>query len=91
MSEKLSAQAFVERWRNTELSERASYQAHFMALCDFVGYEHPAGSGKDEHGNDFVFEYSLKKQSGGQGFADVYLQGHFAIEYKAPLNKHSLG
>lgn len=84
MPETLSPQKFVEDWRNTELSERASYQAHFMALCDLVGYEYPSGSGKDKEGNDFTFEYSLKKQSGGQGFADVYLQGHFAIEYKAP-------
>lgn len=87
MVDALTVQDFVENWRGTELSERASYQAHFMDLCRFVDYETPSGSGKDSHDNIFSFEYSLKKLEGTQGFADVYLQGHFAIEYKAP-NKY---
>ena len=87
MSDTMSVQDFVENWRGTELSERASYQAHFMDICRLIGYETPSGSGKDSHDNIFTFEYSLKKQEGTQGFADVYLQGHFAIEYKAP-NKY---
>lgn len=87
MVDGLTVQDFVENWRGTELSERASYQAHFMDLCRFVDYETPSGSGKDSHDNIFSFEYSLKKLEGTQGFADVYLQGHFAIEYKAP-NKY---
>jgi type II restriction/modification system DNA methylase subunit YeeA len=87
MESALSPQEFVERWKNTELGERQSYQAHFMDLCRLMGYETPTGTGKDSHGNDFVFEPSLKKQSGGQGFADVFLQNHFAFEYKA-ANKY---
>lgn len=79
----LTSQQFVERWRNTELGERQSYQAHFMDLCALVGYETPSGSGTDANGNEFVFEKGLKKQEGGHGFADVYLGGHFAVEYKA--------
>jgi very-short-patch-repair endonuclease len=84
MAASLTPQEFVEKWRNTTLGERQSYQAHFMDLCHLVGYNTPDGSGKDQHGNEFVFEYSLKKTQGGQGFADVFLQNHFAIEYKAP-------
>ncbi|MGJ3237354.1 MAG: type IIL restriction-modification enzyme MmeI, partial [Anaerolineae bacterium] len=84
MQARLAVTEFVDRWRNTQLTERASYQAHFMDLCRMVGYSTPDGSGKDAQGNDFVFEYSLKKLGGSQGFADVYLQKHFAIEYKAP-------
>jgi type II restriction/modification system DNA methylase subunit YeeA len=80
----LNAQAFTERWRNTRLSERQSYQAHFMDLCRLVGHETPKGDGKDAQGRWFTFEYGLKKETGGQGFADVYYEGHFAIEYKAP-------
>ncbi|MEO1165291.1 MAG: DNA methyltransferase [Chloroflexota bacterium] len=87
MSEIFTPQKFVENWRNTELSERASYQAHFMEVCRLIGYETPTGTGEDKFGNRFVFERSLKKQQGGQGFADVFLEGHFAIEYKAP-NKY---
>ncbi|MEL6407147.1 MAG: DNA methyltransferase [Chloroflexota bacterium] len=84
MQPSLSFDDFVANWRGTELKERSAYQAHFMELCELVGYEKPTGSGVDSRGNAFEFEYSLKKQSGSQGFADVYLQNHFAIEYKAP-------
>lgn len=84
MQASLSPQEFVQNWQNTQLSERASYQAHFMDVCRLVGYETPSGTGEDRHGNAFQFDMGLKKQAGGQGFADVYLQGHFAIEYKAP-------
>ncbi|MGB7338991.1 MAG: DNA methyltransferase, partial [Phototrophicaceae bacterium] len=80
----LTFSEFVTNWRNTELSERASYQAHFMEVCRLIGYETPSGSGTDPYGNVFQFDRGLKKQAGNQGFADVYLQGHFAIEYKAP-------
>jgi len=73
---------FVEQWRSTLLGERQSYQIHFNNLCDLVGYERPSASGKDKHSNKFVFE-----QHGEGGFADVWLQGHFAIEYKAPQNQ----
>lgn len=78
---------FVRRWRGTTLGERQSYQAHFIDVCHLVQYATPGGSGKDPDGNEFVFEKSTKKGSGEQGYADVYLEGHFAIEYKAP-NKY---
>ncbi len=84
MSASLSPQAFVEAWRGTTLGERQSYQLHFNAVCNLVGHEPPGASGQDSAGNPFTFEYSLKKDSGGQGFADVYYANHFAIEYKAP-------
>lgn len=87
MADAINVQTFVDNWRNTELSERASYQAHFIDLCRMIGYETPSGTGKDSKDNIFTFEYSLKKLEGTQGFADVYLQNHFAIEYKAP-NKY---
>lgn len=80
----LTPQQFLANWRGTTLSERSSYQAHFNEVCQLVGYETPTGTGVDAAGNTFMFEYSLKKQAGGQGYADVYLENHFAIEYKAP-------
>ncbi len=79
----MTPQQFVQNWQNTALKERQSYQIHFMELCDLVEHERPTGSGIDTAGKTFAFEYGLKKDSGGQGFADVFYDGHFAIEYKA--------
>ncbi len=79
----LSPSQFVQHWQNTTLGERQSYQLHFTELCDLVGHDRPTGSGIDAAGKTFAFEYGLKKDSGGQGFADVFYDGHFAIEYKA--------
>ena len=36
----------------------------------------------EQNGRYFVFEQSLKKAT-GHGFADVYYENHFAMEYKA--------
>ncbi len=77
-------QQFVADWRDTPLSERNSYQIHFNAVCRLVGHEAPGGSGTDEKGLQFLFERAVKKATGAQGFADVYYENHFAIEYKAP-------
>ncbi|MGB1287815.1 MAG: type IIL restriction-modification enzyme MmeI, partial [Aggregatilineales bacterium] len=80
----MNPQKFVRLWRNTALNERQSYTSHFMALCELVNFQRPDGTGKDQHGNTFLFEQGLKKLDGSQGYADVYYQNHFAIEYKAP-------
>ena len=77
-------QQFSNAWRNTALSERQSYQLHFIDVCRLIGHEVPRADGKDTDGNIFAFEYGLKKDTGGQGFADVFYENHFAIEYKAP-------
>jgi hypothetical protein len=79
----LTPQQFANNWQNTTLGERQSYQSHFIELCRLVGHETPSGSGLDSRGNRFSFEYGIKKDGGGQGFADVFYEGHFAIEYKA--------
>jgi len=79
----MTPQEFVHRWANPSLRERQSAQAHFLDVCRLVGVEMPGGDGRTEAGDTFVFEQSLKKVS-GQGFADVYYEGHFAIEYKSP-------
>jgi type II restriction/modification system DNA methylase subunit YeeA len=86
----LTPQQFVAQWRNTELKERQSYQAHFIALCELIGVPPPTGSGTDAKGRKFQFEPSIKQEGGGQGFADVWYEGHFAMEYKAPGKYKSL-
>ncbi len=75
---------FVQKWADTSLGEKQSYQAHFMDLCRLVGHETPAGDGKTAAGKTFQFEPTVQTGQGGHGFADVWLQDHFAIEYKAP-------
>lgn len=84
MTETMTHDEFVAKWGDTALAERQSYQLHFMDVCRLVGHALPDGSGVDDKGNAFLFERSLKKDTGGHGFADVYYEGHFAIEYKAP-------
>ena len=79
----MSPQEFVKKWAHTDLGEKQSYQSHFLDLCRLVGVEMPGGAGKTRAGAIFVFEQSLKKVT-GHGFADVYYEGHFAVEYKAP-------
>jgi methylase of polypeptide subunit release factors len=75
---------FVTRWRDTTLNERQSYQMHFADLCRLLGHDTPTGTGQDEHGLRFEFEAGVKKDGGSHGFADVFYENHFAIEYKAP-------
>jgi very-short-patch-repair endonuclease len=83
----LTPQQFVENWRGTTLRERQTYQIHFMDVCRMVGHEAPNPSGVDVRGNALAFDYGVKKDTGSQGFADVFYEGHFAVEYKG-AGKH---
>lgn len=78
----MTPEEFVKAWQNIDLSERASYQRHFSDLCTMLGV--PAPRDVDDRGYIYQFEYGVKKDSGSQGFADVYYEYHFAVEYKAP-------
>ncbi|MGI8915229.1 MAG: type IIL restriction-modification enzyme MmeI, partial [Chloroflexota bacterium] len=42
----------------------------------------PAPAAADQEGTFYTFEKGVQKSGGGQGFADVWLRGHFAWEYK---------
>ena len=79
----MTPQAFVKKWANTALNETQVAQAHFLDVCRLVGVEMPGGAGKTQRGETFVFEQSLAT-AGGHGFADVYYENHFAVEYKSP-------
>ena len=76
----LTPQAFVAKWRAVSLSERSSYQQHFLDLCELVN--HPKPAELDPTGTSFTFEAGVKQQSGRQGWADVWKKGFFALEYK---------
>jgi hypothetical protein len=71
---------FIVKWSAADLSERASYQQHFLDLCDLVG--HPTPAELDATGETFTFEKGAAKQGGGGGWADVWKRGFFAFEYK---------
>ena len=77
----LTVAAFVQRWKINSQSERASAQSHFCDLCEVLGEKSPAES--DPAGERYAFEKRVSKTRGSTGFADVWLRGHFAWEYKA--------
>jgi type II restriction/modification system DNA methylase subunit YeeA len=76
----MTPQEFVAKWRAAALKERAAAQEHFLDLCRLVG--HPTPAEDDPTGQRFAFEAGAGKQSGGQGWADVWKRGFFAWEYK---------
>ena len=71
---------FARKWGRASLRERAGSQEHFIDVCRLVGEATPAEA--DPSGDFFTFEKSLRKESGGPGFADVWRKDCFAWEYK---------
>lgn len=76
----LSLPDFVSKWQRSTLSERSAAQQHFIDLCELLGQPRPADV--DLEGNTYTFEKGLTKTSGEHGFADVWMRGYFAWEYK---------
>ena len=76
----MNPQQFVNKWRGVTLKERAAAQEHFLDLCRLVS--HPTPAEDDPTGERFTFEAGVNKQSGKQGWADVWKKGFFAWEYK---------
>ncbi len=79
----MTPQEFVNKWADSNLGEKQIAQAHFLDVCRLAGVDMPGGIGMTHRGETFVFEQSLKGTT-GHGFADVYYENHFAIEYKSP-------
>ena len=76
----LTPQAFVNKWRRSELKESAADREHFIDLCRLIGNATPAEA--DSTGATFTFQYGAAKLDGKQGFADVFKRGCFGWEYK---------
>ena len=82
----LAARDFIAKWgpggSAHGLNERAGAQAHFIDLCRVLGVPEPDDPAR------YCFERGLVKTGSSasrtDGFADVWLRGHFAWEYKAP-------
>jgi type II restriction/modification system DNA methylase subunit YeeA len=76
----LSLPEFIRRWKDSELSERAGSQSHFIDLCEILNEPHPAAA--DPKGLDYAFEKHVNKTGDDKGFADVWKRGFFGWEYK---------
>ena len=72
--------AFISKWRASELKERSAAQEHFIDLCRLLGEQTPVEG--DPTGKRYCFERGVRKETGGDGWADVWKRHHFAWEYK---------
>ncbi len=81
MGDGMTAAEFIDRWRKVTQTEKAVSQSHFNDLCAVLGERAPVEA--DPEGDEFCFERGAAKDSGGDGWADVWKRGHFAWEYKS--------
>ena len=77
----MTAAEFIKRWSRVTQSEKAVAQSHFNELCRLLGEPTPVEA--DPEGKAYCFERGVAKDSGGDGWADVWKRGHFAWEYKS--------
>ena len=71
---------FIAKWRASVLKERSAAQEHFIDLCRLLDEPTPAEA--DPAGAHYCFERGARKDTGGDGWADVWKRGCFAWEYK---------
>ena len=76
----MTPDTFIAKWRASELKERSAAQEHFIDLCRMLGEPTPAEA--DPTGDRYCFERGARKDTGGDGWADVWKRGCFAWEYK---------
>ena len=74
----MTPEQFIALWKDNKLTERAGAQAHFDDLCDLLGVAKPRDP------ESYCFERGAKKAGGGDGWADVWMRGHFGWENKRP-------
>ena len=74
---------FISKWQASELKERSAAQEHFIDLCRLLDEPTPAEA--DPTGEHYCFERGARKDTGGDGWADVWKRHCFAWEYKGKL------
>ena len=74
----MTPEAFIARWKDNPLTERAGAQAYFDDLCDLLGVAKPRDP------ENYCFERGARKASGGDGWADVWMRSRFGWENKKP-------
>ena len=77
----MTAAEFIAKWRKVTQTEKAVAHSHFNDLCAVLGERTPVEA--DPEGDEYCFERGAAKDSGGDGWADVWKRGHFAWEYKS--------
>ena len=75
----MNAAEFAAKWIGNTNTERAAAQEHFIDICNVLGVPTP---NTDREGEAYAFEKGTSRTSGGNGWADVWLRGHFGWEYK---------
>ena len=81
MADGMTPAEFIAKWRAVTLNERAVAQSHFNDLCALLGEDTPIEA--DPEGEWYCFEKGARKDSGGDGWADVWKRERFAWEYKS--------
>ena len=81
MGNGLTPSEFIDKWRKVTQTEKAVSQSHFNDLCAVLGERTPVEA--DPEGDEYCFERGAAKDSGGDGWADVWKRGRFAWEYKS--------
>ncbi len=76
----MSPQVFIAKWKQVTLSERSACHEHFLDVCELLNQPKPAAS--DPDGAFYTFERGVSRVGGGEGWADVWMRGHFGWEYK---------
>ena len=76
----MDAQAFIAKWKASELKESSAAQEHFIDLCRLL--DEPTPAEDDPSGQRYCFERGARKDTGGRGWADVWKRHCFAWEYK---------
>jgi hypothetical protein len=74
----MTPEQFIKTWTENDLTERAGAQPFIEDLCELLGIKKPRSS------TDFCYEKGAIKDSGKQGWADVWKRDHFAWENKKP-------
>ena len=80
--EGMTPDEFIAKWQASELKESSAAQSHFNDLCRML--DEPTPIEADPTGESYCFERGAQKDSGGDGWADVWKRHHFAWEYKGP-------
>jgi len=80
-SRKMSLPEFVAKWQKSKLRERSGSHSHFIDLCEVLGKDSPTDIDLD--GGTYTFDKGAEKNTGEDGFADVWKRGYFGWEYKS--------
>ncbi len=72
----MTPEKFIQIWTENDLTERAGAQPFIEDLCELLQLEKPRNS------DDFCYEKGAIKDSGKNGWADVWKRDHFGWENK---------